>query len=507
MKKLIELVSLITINVSKPIDHINVKTTYNSLAQQFFKDLKEQKYTSDEEAAYALYENLSAVESKKYKNLKLKLEHLLLNSIFFINKSISDQYLHAYQNCHKEWAAIKIVMGRGGRQTGIQLAEELFKDTLKNGFTQLTIEIARHLRRHYSLYYGDMKKHLYLEKIIKQQKKILNAEILAESYFEELHLDILKINKKNSQTIRSKAKAYRIKLKKQLKKIDAPQISVSTYLVAVASYELEKDYKNVLKECNEALAHFKAQGFILSDEVHFTFSYKKLYYYILSRQFDKGISSIQETLALISKGAPNWYFILELQFILCLHTEHYHKAYEIIRKVLFYKNYHEIDPLIKKTWKIYEAYINYLVYIGEIGKTVFDTNKRLKKFNIEAFIDDMPPYDEQLRGLHIAKLIIQILLKVAIEKLPSIDPQLKALQAYLSKYLRNNASYRSNCFLKMLVILKESKFNKSMTIRKTASYLKKFQSKTTEIVHLSTDFEVIPYEVLWNSLLDTLDHK
>nr|MBX2875750.1 hypothetical protein [Saprospiraceae bacterium] len=85
--------------------------------------------------------------------------------------------------------------------------------------------------------------------------------------------------------------------------------------------------------------------------------------------------------------------------------------------------------------------------------------------------------------------------------------KMESLQAYTHRYLREDDTYRSNCFIKMLLCLPAASFHKKAVLRKADKYWKKLQSKPIEQANQSAELEIVPYEMLWEFVLEGLDEK
>jgi hypothetical protein len=131
----------------------------------------------------------------------------------------------------------------------------------------------------------------------------------------------------------------------------------------------------------------------------------------------------------------------------------------------------------------------------------------VKKFRINKFVNEVVIYKKDKSGANIAVLILQILFLLNEQKYNGIIDRTEALKSYQQRYLRNDETFRSQCFIRMLILMSECSFNKKATQRKTEKLWTKLQSKPINIAEQSADIEPIPYETLWGFVLDALDEK
>ena len=59
----------------------------------------------------------------------------------------------------------------------------------------------------------------------------------------------------------------------------------------------------------------------------------------------------------------------------------------------------------------------------------------------------------------------------------------------------------------MLIIIPKSNFHKQAIIRKTKQLRRKLESVPIEVAKQSNEVEIVPYEILWELVLDSLDNK
>ena len=224
----------------------------------------------------------------------------------------------------------------------------------------------------------------------------------------------------------------------------------------------------------------------------------------LIKHFEFAEKTALSCIELLTKGTSIWYFALEYYIILLFHSKQFQKSYQIFLEAIHHPRFKYQYKNISEQWKIFEAFIYYLILKQEIqigGKT------ELKKFRLNKFLNEVPIYSKDKRGTNISILILQILFLLEQKKYQKIRDRVEALQVYTYRYLRKDHTYRSNCFIKMLLQLPKSKFNKTAVERKVEKYKEKLQKATNNIANQSSLIEIVPYETLWEYVLDSLDNK
>jgi len=102
-------------------------------------------------------------------------------------------------------------------------------------------------------------------------------------------------------------------------------------------------------------------------------------------------------------------------------------------------------------------------------------------------------------------LILQILFLLHQKKYSSIIDRVEPLNTYSYRYLRNDETYRSNCFIKILLQLPKSDFNKKAFLRHSDGFYQKLLEMPIEKAKQGNEVEIIPYETLYEFVLASLE--
>jgi hypothetical protein len=107
-------------------------------------------------------------------------------------------------------------------------------------------------------------------------------------------------------------------------------------------------------------------------------------------------------------------------------------------------------------------------------------------------------------GSNLNLITIQILFLILDKDFSAIIDKVDALSAYTHRHLRRNETYRSNCFIKMLLQLVKGDFHPSAVKRKAEPYYKKLLEVPLSKAKQDYELEIIPYETLWEFLVESL---
>ena len=504
MENLRELIRFVNKQKVARIEIIGNPSNYSGKMEKLYNGISEGKYSNDEEAMTDLYEK--KLNKDSYKKLKYRLQNRLINTVFFIdvNKPNFNEGQRAYYTSQKSVAAIDILLGRGARKTAIELAEKTLRQTLKYEYTELSLNLLKKLSRHYGILEENKKKFNHYRTLTQRYLEIFNAETIAEQLYTNLRFQSKKYSTASDDVVKEAIESTN-QLKEYLNKVDSNRFLMIAYLIFSNRYEIVHDYMNILRVCNEALAKFKKKESKSPISI-FTFSSKKTDFLIQLKRYNEAEIEILSSLKLVPEGKINWLITNEKYMRMCIHTKDYQKAFNIFTKI---SSDYGFQPAYKntiETWKVYEAYLNFFILNGKI--TPVENHLQTEKFfRINKFLNDVPTYSSDKRGFNIPILIIQVLFLLQQKKYDRIIDKVEALNTYCYRHLKKDDTFRSNCFIKMLLLLPKCNFHRIAVERKSKILLAKLQSVPLEIARQSTEIEIVPYEDLWEIVKHMLDAK
>ena len=203
---------------------------------------------------------------------------------------------------------------------------------------------------------------------------------------------------------------------------------------------------------------------------------------------------------LVEEGTINWFKYNHLNFQLLCYTKAYTQAVKLIFYVTKNRNlkFQSVDTI--ENYNVLQAYAYVLQYLDapSINSTTY-------KFKLGKFLNEIPSYSKDKRGMNISIIIIQILILLTNNKFQAIIDRLSMLERYTTRYLYKNDTFRSNCFIKMIALLPKSNFNRINLEYRSKKYVKRLKSIPIAEANQSADIEIIPYEYLWEIVLELCD--
>ncbi|MCB9274396.1 MAG: hypothetical protein H6564_10175 [Lewinellaceae bacterium] len=501
MKSLKEIVYIVTKNKLKAIELLD--TSKRSRVSAFYEKLANNELETDEDALQYFFPG--AADKTPYRKLKASLRKKLINSLFFLDlkqPSYNDRQ-RAYYECHKEWGAAKILLGKNAWDACVEICERILKYALKYEFTEMALDLLRILRLHYSTRVGDLKRFEEYKQAHQLYEAMFIAENKAEQYYCELVIPYVN-NRSTKEGQQLLALEYYSALRPLMEKYDSYRLHLYGSMIRLMTYTIVNDYRNALSVCDDVIAFFEAKPYDAHTPLLAAY-YQKLVSYTQLREFPQGKLAAQKCLGLVEEGAVNWFRYYELYFILAMFTGQYQDAYEIYCGVSAHPRFAYLPSNDREIWAIYEAYQHYLADIGRIRPA--KQEKRFSKFRLGRFLNQTPIFSKDKRGMNVAILAIQALFLIQQKKYNRAIDRLEAIEKYCNRYLHKNDTIRSYYFIKMLLAIPQANFHRQGVVRHAAAYLEKLQSVPLESAQQSAKIEIVPYERLWEFALDSLEEK
>ena len=273
-------------------------------------------------------------------------------------------------------------------------------------------------------------------------------------------------------------------------------------LIKIMAYNIENDYVSTARLCETVIDFFAKKDYDSGLPLQ-VFYYNLIICYLQLREFEKGQMAISRCEYYFEEWSFNWFKLQELFFLLAVHTGHYDDAYALYEKVAPRLDKKHIQTL--EMWRIYQLYLYFLVKTGKIDSP--EAKEKVGKIKINRLLNDITLFSKDKRGMNISILIVQILFALVDKNYDQTVERIDAIEKYCSRYLNQHDTYRSNCFIKMLLALPLASFHREAVIRKTERYHKMLTSMPLEAARQAHEIEIIPYEALWEMTVSTLDLK
>ncbi len=468
---------------------------------KFYFGIKSGKFTNDEDAAKAILNSSGGAQD--YRNLKVKVRNRLLNLVFFIDPNklkVDQEYNKIAIYCHKRWMAAKILHVIGAKNAAAKLAGQVLRQAEKIKLSYLIVDIARHLRFHHGILTGEEEKFEYYNKLYYEYRHIEVLDDKAQEYYIQLALFYAK-SRADKSTIHEQAKSLYSEIEPYISQYKTYKLIFFGGLIRLITYMSINDYKTSMQVCEEVIQQLNSDP-LFPTSGKTAFHIQQLTCCIQLKQFNKGEAIAKEALKLLDPDILNWFAYQDLYFLLSMHTKNYHRAYEIVQETQSSKGFNSLNESKQEVWRIYRMYVNYLIVEGKI-----ELEGQAPKIRLGKFLNDVPQYSRDKRGLNIAILIIQILFYIQRKQYDTAINRIEAIERYCSRYLRKDKNFRSNCFIKMLLKIPRANFHPVAAERHAKDLKDKLIGKPMNVANQAHSIEIVPYEDLWEIAVASLYKK
>ncbi len=458
-----------------------------------FEALLNDSFINENEIAQKLFG--AKPGNRNFRNTKAKLKRKLLNNLYFLDYQKSDYtaYQKAKYECLSQLHQIKILILEEARCIAVKKIPSLVKLAIEFELYEIAIEALLIQRNEYSkqgkctplnISENDINNIKPINKVIVQCEDIYYDTLVlitksvssCERIFDEIPNRVEKIEK-NAHLLKSK------------------RLDILSKKLSIAYYNIINEHDGNLKICNYLeKKYFKKKFTKIIVDINFReIAFLKLYSLFALNKSEKGIEYAEKNSGLFKTESVAWFSFREYHFLSLMKCQRFHQATKIFRAVRMHKNFNELPESERDRWRIYRAYL------------LFVNDSKLVKwgFDIENFKEQQPDFNKDLQGYNIATIIIQILFYLREGNIKYIDDKIEQLKKYSSIHLDKRHNYRNSIFIRMLEIIPEKEYSNKPILEKGSTYLKKLA--TTPIPpDLHQELEIIPYEILWEYVINIL---
>jgi hypothetical protein len=483
MEAIIELCEMVS---PLKVRHLKLIGDKEDQAGQLYDLIKSNKVISDQDAMDQLFPD------KKYARIYLngikdKLSQRLMNTLLFLDQNQDTPYKKAFIGTYRLFLVYKILSFSGKRKAARTIAQKAVKKATKFHFLEIAVPFARELKTHYATIEPNKKQFQKYRTIQMQQAELLQKEMEVEDMFCQLAL--LQVKKQHKKEELKEMRTFAQRAENIIHQYSTYWLLYLAGNIIVIWHQMKNHHQEVTRYCNLMLKKLGALPYQVPTPAIFGFNIKQIPGYVLNKEFDKAEQVLKKCIAMYQPGQINWVKAMQFKTIMHFHQKEYSKAL---------KTAHTINTQFKntlrdqETWQIYEAY----------GKILTGEKLRLHKL-----LNEVPKYSKDKRGMNINILIIRILEYIRRDKVGEVIDNTNAINQYAYRYLRQDDTFRSNCFIRMLLQLEKGHFNQVGVRRHTGKLLKKLKSMPLRESQQDYEVEIVPYEDLWDFLINLLPKK
>lgn len=484
---------------------VDLSTSRGKKIDRLFQYLKDTDDPDDDAAAAYLYGEGRLKSYPPYKQIKHYLKYELINAATAITpgeKVSETDRIGTALFCNRILSMGSILMYKGAVKIAVELLEQAFDIADRFNIVVQASESASELMRLYAQNLHDRKKFNFYKEQAEHYQELRHAIFLVEKELTTVR-NMVQLNEDN-RLIHEYAKEQSERYAYLLERFEDVRIYASYYYMKITGFFSGYDYKSAADASLEAIAFFDRKGLGKSQQAQ-VFRSTLITSYVQLGEYEKGSALLKETMQMVAEGSMNYYKMIEHGMLLSMRTGHYQAAYEWFTKV----DQDDMRKALSESYaEFFQLYRGYLYFLGMMDRVDIDPeDKNFRSFRVGKFMNETVNYSKDKRTMNVHLLIIQMLSYTVQEQYNKAIDRVEAIQKYCGRHLRRNDAFRSNCFLKMLLELPINGFHRAAVERKAEKWQKKMAEVPFDIVSQSHEMEIIPYETLWELVVESLGYK
>jgi len=456
---------------------------------------------SDDEICKLLYGSIT--KKKSFSVIKYRLLDRLITEVIMASGDESNltSVSYAVQIAIKYYYSAAILLKNGERTSAINLLEKCLTIALKFSLTEYVVISLKILLNHYAFINVDKNKMNHYIRLRQKHLEIYQQEAIVLEY--NARMSYLYVTKSggfnDAELLDIKNMVYHLEVIKNT--YTSNTILTHSYDLIFFYYNYLKSYEKALETANEALRVYKKMKV---KELFGTYQMQNniATVYFNMKEYDNANIWFEKQFAFLSVGSVPWFRTTSIYFLNLMYIKDYKKLIEISSQVLANKNLNKLTTFSEQ-WYIREAFIHLLIHVYSDQFKLIEPHK-LKPFSSSKFMNNITFHSKDKQGQNISILVVQFLHLLALGNYEIIFDKVDALKQYTFRYLRNDNTFRSNCFIKMLLEMVRADFNPIRTERYTATLLQRLVESDIIIDDKNSRVEIIPYEDLWEIAMEIL---
>ncbi|WP_242928371.1 hypothetical protein [Pontibacter vulgaris] len=491
MDELQRLIGIIERHNSKPVVDLADNKSYES---RYYNLVRKNAVASDIEAVKALYGVTVEALPTNYRMLKSRLksklyDHLLMIDLGGTNSSSSVLEEHELrQELHKS----RILFMLNEHDLLRKIIDKVIRSAKESVYNDIVLE-ALEIKRKVDLYSLKQIPFQSINQEIQYFKDIVWLEKNAEDIFFNLRFDLnFNVSKKRASLNHLPQKIDQIK--DMWLKTGSYKIFEYFFLLQNHYLELIGDYEEILKFNNEVkLMHRNGELNHKRFNVQLN-AFVQIYACLRTSRLTEGLTLAEASLELIAPSDVNWFANMENYFLLAMHSQNYALAAELIAKVYESPHYYLQNNLSKERWALMRAFLSIVM------------QHRLTPEDKEA-LGNATMISKDKQGFNVFLLVLEFV-EFLCKEIDDSEAELlmDRYRKYISNYLRGYMAERARLFLRFMIqILKEQCSYLRVSLESKSMFKKLKVTKPPGEAY--AEVEIVPYEHLWELVLDILKKK
>ena len=495
MNEVANLVRIVTSRALPILPILDLRGKQAGREQAFVDTLLRTPEATQLQLAKTVYGKATPANLQALQKLQSRVQSKMLNQLYFLDHSdqrhlVSRRYeMECLDLLHK----VSILYA----ERDFRLAERLLLRCLRlaetGEFTQYAVQAARMLRN----LYGEQRKTAPYQKITKTLQRV-QQQLIWEDEAEQSQSDIQLAMTSTVAARRNLLAAMPARLA-QLEALYRKVRSFGTYnalyRARLTHEELQGRFKEMIRVAAAAERRF-ADGRLNERRFDLRFNhFVTIYAYLRSRQPVRGLLLAGRYIQDFHPSSNNWFYFQEHHVLLALHAGRYELAQELLDAVAKNPAIVGQRESAMQRWDLYRSYLNFVLPTTRV------LTARQRQVAQQMLM--LPEYSRDKRGHNVAILVLQLLHFLRKRSLEQVLLRLERLRKYQQRHLTEASTLRSRLFLRLLQVIVDKNFDPKKAVERGQNLLQQLRD-TPPPGEAFAEVEIIPYENLWQIVLDLL---
>lgn len=473
-----------------------------SKVERFFQGITKGEFKNDHDASQFFYK--TSPKNPAYQKLKERLYKKLIQHLFLIdfdNKRFAGESKKYYEGLTLVLAS-RILMGIDQNP----VASTIIKKGIKIATDYKHSEIGLLLAASHQFFlknYSQNGRKKKVEKLLETPLQNFTKNFLLEIEIDNLYGKIIdNLFKGASPNKKEIADSYN-KLKHfQDQPMNVKNATIVRLYYALAAAEIYfKNFLEAINTCNKGLDVLKKSQTISKHII----SLLKAQCYLHLNNFSKARESIEEA-AETRKIRPtiSWAGFLELEFIESARSLRLEHLPEIFLKATTNSNLGFRPIAAQESWHQYGLLLLFLIQLDKIPPS--ESLDRVKpKLRLGKLMNELQEYSKDKAGQNLSIRILHAMILLVSKRYEEFEESLPPLQAYIQRYIRKYPELsRSGMLVKMLSHIPAVGYDAERAAWRARTQLEKMTVPPEQLPLKITEMEVIPYEKMWQFVVEFL---
>ena len=442
-----------------------------------------------------LYGKATAANVRALQKLQSRVRSKLLNQLYFLDHTdprhlVSRRYeLECLDLLHK----VSILYAEREYKLSERLLQRCLRLAEAGEFTHYVVQSARMLRN----LHAEQRQAIPYKKVVKaltRSQQVLALEEEAEQLYTDTKLAL-------SGTVATRRSVLSLLPERivQLENLHRRARSFTTYNIVyrirLAHEELQGNYQEIIRVTAAASRRLR-EGKLNARRFDIRYNhFMSIYAYLRSRQPVQGLRLAEEYNRDFHPSSSNWFYFQEHHVLLALHAQQYERAQQLLVVITKNPSYIIQREAALQRWDLYKSYIDFVLPPQRV------TTARQRQ--MAQWVLQLPEYSRDKRGHNVAILVLQLLHFLRESNLEEVLLRLERLRKYQQRHLYEPATLRSRLFLRLLQLTVEKNFDAAQAAERGGPLLQQLRD-TVPPGEAFAEVEIIPYEHLWELVLDLL---